>query len=134
MILIEEKYDLEIEYRPESTNNNNDKRFPQKGDVVVVGKDTFYPGVVTREELFFDNLRRDIYYVNGHLHVSFMEENTHGWYPLNEVWILGKNERAWPIPKGSAGQKIRRSMDVAREVLKMPRENRFIQIGQYAMQ
>ena len=134
MILIEEKFDLEIEYRPEK-NNSSDKTAPQKGDVVVVGKDTFYPGIVTKEELFFENLREDIYFVNGHLHVSFMEENTHGWYPLHEVWILGKSRGAhWPVPRGQAGVKIRHSMDVARKVLKMPREERFGQIGAFAMQ
>ena len=132
MILIEEKYDLEIEYRPE--NHGNEKTDAQKGDVVVVGQDTFYPGIVTREELFFDNLRRDIHFVNGHVHVSFLEESTLGWYPLHEVWILGKRDQPWPIPRGVAGKKIRQSMEVAREVLKMPREKRYTKIGAYAAQ
>lgn len=132
MILIEEKIGLETEYRPE---NGSDKMDPQKGDVVVVGKDTFYPGILTKDPLFFDNLRKDIYFVNGYLHVSFMEENTHGWYPIDELWILGKSRgERWPIPKGPTGQKFRQSMEVARNVLKMPREERFDQVGALASQ
>jgi len=104
-------------------------------DVVVVGRDTFFPGIITREELFNDNLKREIYYVNGHLHVSFLEENTHGWYPIRDVWILGKScGEPWPVPNGQAGNKIRSSMEVARRVLKMQREERFRQVGAFAMQ
>lgn len=134
MILIEEKIDLETDYQPES-DETDDKSFPRKGDVVVVGRDTFFPGIITREELFNDNLKREIYYVNGHLHVSFLEENTHGWYPIRDVWILGKScGEPWPVPNGQAGNKIRSSMEVARRVLKMQREERFHQVGAFAMQ
>ena len=125
---------LETDYRPER-DAHHDQGFPQKGDVVVVGRDTFYPGIITKEDLFFDNLHKDIYYVNGHLHISFMEENTHGWYPMREVWILGKSRgEPWQTPPGPEGQRFRRSTDVARKVLKMPREQRFHQIGAFAAQ
>ena len=133
MILIEEKFALEIEYKPGISSPS--KASPVKGDVVVVGKDTFYPGIVTREELFFENLDKDVFFVNNHVHVSFMEENTHGWYPMNEVWVLGKSSgEPWPVPKGPAGQRVRKSMEVARQVMKLPRDQRFNQIGAFAMQ
>jgi len=133
MILIEEKIDLETDYQPER-DETLDKGFPQKGDVVVVGRDTFFPGIITREELFNDNLKKEIYYVNGHLHVSFLEENTHGWYPIRDVWILGKScGEPWPVPNGQAGSKVRKSMEVARRVLKMQREERFHYVGAFAM-
>ena len=130
IILIEEKFDLETDYQPER-DDQHDEEFPQTGDVVVVGRATLYPGIVTKEDMFDENLNQEVYFVSRLIHVSFLEENTHGWYPLNDVWILGKSRgEPWPVPAGHPGQR----MEVARKVSKMPRKQRFHQVGAFAKQ